>query len=329
MQEEEQHLVKVVNVYQEKYTNNKYCTGFGDYIRGCFCLAQYASMNNLEFDMNYTGHYISTFLNKTIPISNQKEGEDDYIVIKHEMVIHPFRVFFHNKNLMHQNTPNQIQQNITKMIKDKPNGFQDQSYLLCINAYPSEPIEQEHVLRVRNALRPNPLFQEKIDHVIKSYGLTKGQYNVIHIRTGDKYILPKSKEKNINPVLIECKRAFLNVFEKGEFSAHTTNESKFPYILISDCNPLKKQLKSMYPNLIIKLYKTSHTGENALNQFDDKQKYEATENTLLDFFLMANSNSVFGFSPECHMHGTGFSEQCCKLYNVPYSHHKILNLKMK
>ena len=54
-------LKKLVNVYQLHYKNGV-AQGFGDYLRGCFCLLQISNMLGLQFDMDLKNHPMSKFL---------------------------------------------------------------------------------------------------------------------------------------------------------------------------------------------------------------------------------------------------------------------------
>ncbi len=46
------------------------------------------------------------------------------------------------------------------------------------------------------------------------------------------------------------------------------------------------------------------------------QTGEGLKDTLLDFYLLAYSNSTTAFTH--YQHGTGFSSECSKLFDVPY-----------
>lgn len=296
-----QKVTKVMNVYQEKYANDEYCTGLGDYIRGSLCLLQYATMQNLDFDMHYASHPISAFLCK---MKTVKKEEVDATAM-----IHPFRVYNYKTNNEPNNTLKKIQKDFTTVINHKLGGFQADSttYTMYTIAFPVQPVKREHKTRVRNALLPTPELQTKIDKYMLGCKIQPKKYTVIHVRTGDKYLL-NNPVPSIR-VAIECKRAFLEVLDKDVFSE--------PCVLISDSAELKKQLKNVFPKFIINHHSITHMGENALTNANA----HAVENTLVDFFLMANAGAVHAFSALDH--GTGFSEQCCQLYNVDYSSHYL------
>ena len=43
---------------------------------------------------------------------------------------------------------------------------------------------------------------------------------------------------------------------------------------------------------------------------------EKVKNTLIDFYLLSQSKSIFSYS--AYQHGSGFSYWCAKTFNIPY-----------
>ena len=332
------HIAKVINVYQEKYANGKYCTGIGDFIRGSLCLLQYATLQNIQFEMYYAAHPISQFLCSRD--TNENEDDDDSNNNSNNELspeIHPYRVAYCNTDgQLSANTKIQIQKLFTMFIRKNMNNVVplENIFPMYTIAFPAKPIDESHKMRIKNALSPTAHLQSKLDLTMKNMGIAPKQYNVIHVRAGDSYLV-HGNELPFPNTMVECKKAFLKVFEiddlnNGKFSEE--NEQRIPFVLISDSVELKKQMKKTIPKIIVKHHLITHTGENALNNDgngddhdnddakneDDKKK---VENTLIDFFIISQASSVYAFSPM--QHGTGFSEQCCQIYNVPYSSHKL------
>jgi hypothetical protein len=54
-------LKKLVHVYQLNYINGK-SPGLGDFLRGCFCFLQFSKLYNLEFDVDFSNHPMSKYL---------------------------------------------------------------------------------------------------------------------------------------------------------------------------------------------------------------------------------------------------------------------------
>ncbi len=322
-------ISKVLNVYQEKYTNNEYCTGLGDFIRGSLCLFQYADMRKIECDMHYTNHPISDFLQhsntgKMEDVKEIIEGDNVHDVEaksdhvreeekeeekEKEAIIHPFRVFCYKSNHLNNHpTLKKINHDFSRIIMDNPNCIQSHNiFTLYTIAFPAQPISETHKQRVRDALCPNPALRCKIDATMHRLKIQPKEYNVIHVRTGDEYLIQGAFTST--QLLIDCKRAFLQVFSNHELTKKENDSEK--YVIISDNVDLKQKLKYAFPKLIMDTYPITHLGENACG------KKEEIANTLVDFFLIANACRVFGFSTLNH--GTGFSQQCCQLYSIPYT----------
>jgi hypothetical protein len=320
---------KVVNVYQEKYANDEFCTGLGDFIRGSLCLLQYANLRDLDCGIHYANHPIADFLHHR-QIEEKEEKEED--------IIHPFRVCCYKSNHLDNNTLRKINNDFTGVIHKNPQCIQLRSTTFAIYtiAFPMQPISNRHKERVRNALWPTPEFQEThLDATMNRLKIQPKEYNVIHVRIGDEYLLHGAYTST--QLTIDCKRAFLQVFSNHELTKKKKNENReeendkkedeendkkedeeeepTKYVIVSDNVTLKQNLKRAFPRLLAECKPISHLGENACG------KKEEVANTLVDFFLIANAKKVFGFSSM--QHGTGFSQQCCQIYNVPYECHSI------
>ena len=323
-------ITQVINVYQEKYASGKYCTGIGDFIRGSLCLLQYATLQKIDFDMYYASHPISKFL------CSENADTNSHALNPH---IHPYRVFHYNSDdQQHTQSLQKIQKNFNEVILKNQNSIidsgqggkkkekEERTFAIYTIAFPAKPISDEHKRRIRDALCPTPQLQMNIDKCMKEMCIVPKQYNVIHIRSGDRYLIHNNKLP-FPQALVECKLAFLKLFNpteltKGKYSQEVGEN--LPFVLISDNVELKKQLKRAIPNLIVNYNDIIHVGENSLNTEDDDDDTNGekmVENTLIDFFIIAGANSVYAFSTMDH--GTGFSEQCCQIHNVPYSSHRI------
>ena len=320
-------ISKVLNVYQEKYTNDECCTGLGDFIRGSLCLFQYADMRKIECDMHYANHPISNFLQHSSSTEKIEDIEDIEEIIgsdgvygvdaksddvqeeEKEAIIHPFRVFCYKSNHLNNHpTLKKINHEFSKIIMDNPNCIQSHNiFTLYTIAFPAQPISETHKQQVRDALCPNPVLRHKIDATMHRLKIQPKEYNVIHVRTGDEYLIQCAFTST--QLLLDCKRAFLQVFSNHELTKKENDSEK--YVFISDNVDLKQKIKYAFPKLIMDTYPITHLGENACG------KKEEIANTLVDFFLIANARRVFGFSTL--KHGTGFSQQCCQLYSIPYT----------
>ena len=317
-------ISKIVNVYQDQYANGEHCTGIGDFIRGSLCLLQYGAMQNIEVEFNYDNHPISHFLTQSQTQSQPTP-------------IHPFRVLCYKNNHQNNNTWQKIQQEFTKVIAQNPNCIQPNTsaFAMYTIAFPMQPVHPQHKQRIQKIFQPTPTLNTKIRETMAKMDIISKQYTIIHVRAGDEYLIHCAFT---SPQLaINCKKHFIKTglhqhliknkaeteptetepTEKEEAEKEEAEKIKDKYVLISDSVELKKQLKRAYPKLITAHYSVTHLGEGVANKKDlQPTQMQAIENTMVDFFLIANAKKVHAFSTL--EHGTGFSRQCCEIYNIPY-----------
>lgn len=279
-------LKKIVNVYQLKYLNGD-SPGFGDFLRGCFAFNQIAQLLGLEFDLDISNHPISKYLEN----SKKVEGINyNNIEITYEHNIANYR-FKDNINPVFLN-------NIITWLNK-----QDCEVLPFFgNSFPTfNKHNQETKDLINSKIQPNELMRNYIDYTLSELRLSKKNYAVIHIRTGDKYLLngEKMDEQLINKV-------------KTILTRYMVPEKK--YLIISDSNYLKSKLKGI-PNCYVLIRHIAHSGGSQENI--DSQQSNGLMNTMLDYYLMSFSNTIVSIST--YIHGSGFSRYCSVLNNIPYN----------
>jgi len=277
-------LKKLVNVYQLQYKNNK-AQGFGDYLRGCFCLLQIASRLGLQFDMDLSNHPMSQCLE-----TPQKNANISYNDISwHE-----------NPNyvpLSHNTFRLNTQQFLPEFIQ-KLNRVNRPVYPLFCNSFPIAPfISQEHRNIIKSKIVPNEKTKAQIESTFRNMGIQRNQYNVIHIRCGDDYLL---KENKIDPNIIQkiANHVVKNV-KRGEKN-----------VLVSDNNQIKMILKRRFPFLLCRICPIVHLGEST--HFSETN----IMHTLVDFYILSFSKSTVALSP--YTWGSGFSEWISIMNSIPY-----------
>jgi hypothetical protein len=146
-------ILKGVNVYS--IMNNQ--QGFGDYIRGCFCMIQILRKNNIPFDMDISTHAAQRWLKPTTR--------------------YPYRKL---EQINHRdcNRPDRLKYIETKL--EKANGL----YTFFSNEFPVAPITMEDKIFIRNKLLPSNEMKDYIQHTKNDLGIT-GPYKIIHLRCGD------------------------------------------------------------------------------------------------------------------------------------------------
>ena len=287
-------LKKIVNLYQKQYKNAG-SSGFGDYLRGCFCLFQVCKLLGLEFDMDLSNHPMCLFLENHQHKNNSvnyneiyRFGNDNYCVIdSKKMKTKPC--------------------NFLNELIDLLNCTNSESLYLFSNAFPIfsnfQKIRKDTRKFIQNKLIPNNQMKENIQIRLANLGVQEKQYSVIHIRCGDGFLLS-------NDSSIQTKHFYkvANAIEKDVFNTPFMKNSK--YVLLSDNNQMKLLLKNRFPQLIVQIKEMTHLGES------EKYTNESIMHTLLDFYTMSTSNLIISLSP--YNWGSGFSEWCAITYSVPY-----------
>ena len=285
-------IKKIVNVYQLDYRNGR-SPGFGDYLRGCFCLMQVSNLLNIEFDLDISQHPLSKYIDNPIRVDgidynniawytemNRRNGADNY-----EHTIENVNKDFLNHIINYLNCQN------SEIVSFFSNAYP------CFNIY-----LDERKSFIKSRIRPNKIMINYIDYTLKQLNLSKNGYGVIHIRTGDKYINGSSIDINFINRIANILKKFIKQDRR--------------YLIISDCNILKSHLKSI-PNLYIYVKPIVHLGGEEINLTEPN----GIMNTMLDFFLMEYSNAILSLS--VHAQVSGFSKYCSIINNIPYTYIKI------
>ena len=272
-------LTKIVNVYQLNYTNYK-SPGLGDYLRGCFFLMQLSKLLKIDFDIDISNHPMSNYI-----ISNNSTSKIEDINYNNI----EFRIGLNNdKNkVLFLNT-----------LINKLNLITSETYYIFTNAFPCfKYTTTEGRNFIKSRLIPNEIMNNYITNTLTTINLQKNDYNIIHIRTGDKYLINKEQ---LDPTLITKILGVIRQNIKPEIN----------YLILSDNNELK-QILQKYNNFYVYIKKIEHIGGEGL------QNNTTVINTLLDFYLMSYSKSILSLST--YSWGSGFSEYCSKIYDIPYS----------
>lgn len=278
-------LKKIVNVYQLHY-KNKVAQGFGDYLRGCFCLLQVAHTLGVQFDMDLSNHPLSQFLET----STKKNPNIRYEEIS----------WFENPNyipLSHNTFRLNTQQFYPELVQ-RMNSVNIPVYPLFCNSFPiSTAISQQDRAIIKSKLIPNDRMKRQMEETFRNLGIERRQYNVIHVRCGDEYLLKNDK--------IDIPRVQKIITHVAK---HIRRNEKT--LLLSDNNQIKIILKKQFPTLLSRLKPIVHLGES--REFPEN----SILHTLVDFYLLSFSKNTTAFSP--YTWGSGFSEWASIMNNVPY-----------
>jgi len=286
------NLKRIVNVYQLKYKNGA-AQGLGDYIRGCFCLMQICAMLGLSFDMDLTNHPMSKYL---IPEAKSQYNINYPDISRHE-----------NTNYVPINATTYSKNSINFFIEfvNKLNGMEGaESFFTFCHSFPIFEVQDVGRKIILNKLLPNSFMQSRINERLSHLELVVKRFAVIHIRSGDRYLLNNG---NLNSLVVKK--------IVGTLSKNMKEGTK--YLILSDNNHIKLLLKKVFPQVVIRLTKIAHLGES-VNPED-----EAVMETLMDFYLMSNAFQIISFSP--YNWGSGFSKWCSVLYKIPYTQIQVLD----
>lgn len=291
---------KIVHVYQEKYVNHENPTGFGDFIRSCIFIIQFCNKNNINYDI-IINHPIALFLNNfhyTYKKNNQ------------------FVSFLH-KNTNYYTSSNWVKTNFDKndykeqfiLSENIYNNYIEYLYSLPIinktlysynNLFPIYEITENHIYIIKKLLEPTPTMSLHIEEELIRLNLINNQFVVIQIRSGDKYL---NNENN---------NVFLSKYLNDVYSfINNLNHKHNTIVLIADNKKIKYLIHENFPKIKISFNNITHIGES-----NDLHK-EELKNTLLDFYIMSKSSSIFSITS--YLHGSGFSYWCSKIYNIPYN----------
>jgi hypothetical protein len=268
------NLKRIVNVYQLKYKNSV-AQGLGDYIRGCFCLMQICAMLGLSFDMDLTNHPMSKYL-----IQQESEKEPKYNINYSEVAR------YENTNYVPINATTYSKNSINFFIEFVNNlnsmGLSENFFTFC-HSFPIFDVQDVGRKFILSKLLPNEMMQTAIKERLIRLELIVKRFAVIHIRSGDKYLLNNGT---------------LNSFVVKKIAGILSKNMKegTRYLILSDNNQIKLHLKKIFPQIIIQLTKITHLGEGTLLLKDE------VKNTMLDFYLFSFANSIHSFTSYLHFY---------------------------
>jgi len=166
--------------------------------------------------------------------------------------------------------------------------------------YPIFKITSDDRLFIKKCLKYNKILENEINDKKELYNLITNKYNVIHIRSGDKYLI---ENNTISTDLIDKLSNIIN-----DYISNNTNKQ---IVIIGDSNNILNILVEKYPQIINFDNNISHMGEGVICT------YENIKSNMIEFYIMSESSSIFSISS--YHHGSGFSKWCAEIYNIPYT----------
>jgi len=291
--------IKLTNVYQINYKNGK-ATGFGDFLRGSLFLIQFCKEYELIFEINLINHPFSKYFekydfNKTL--KNEKINEKIYEnIIKFEET--NYNPLILDGNILDNKTNPFIYNDFIYYLGNNPI-INNNLYIYNI-CFPSFYIKYDEKEILKNLIKPNNYIKSLLLDNLNYLNFKEKDYEIIHIRLGDKYLLENNNILDINN--IKNLKILLNDLNKLD---KTKN-----YLLISDNNVIKLLFKEKYNFIKFQIKELTHSG--TFKEYNEMLFI----NTLIDFYLISLSNRINAYS--VYEHGTGFSKWCAEIYDIPY-----------
>jgi len=306
------NIRKIFHVYQEKYADNSYPTGFGDFIRSCFFIIQFCSKYGFQYEI-IINHPIAQFLNKF-----SLHDSISCSTLNNKVIM------FSQTNWAESVFDNQNYIERFLLVKQKFNLFID--YLCSLPVinnsvftynilFPYYEISLEDCDKMCSLFEPSREIIEKTDEHLSNLKLIKKQFIVLHIRSGDSYL--KNNNKIFDSLYLETiKNEIIEIIFKAKLSM--VDNKNVDILLIADNNEIKLLLNDEFPNIKFLVYNITHIGEGV------DLETEKVKNTMIDFYLMSYASAIYSLT--AYPHGSGFSYWCSKMYGIPYKC-KYINIK--
>ena len=288
--------IKILNnVYQSKYENGKAnSTGLGDFLRGCYFILEFCEKYNFQPKIIFNNCIPKFLLIKT----HNLERIQNLLNTIGGCRNNNFKEFVVENGIIHEplNDTKNIMADFVDYVAKSPQ-YSGNVFMYC-NAFPLHQISEKNKEYMRKILEPTNEMKLIINQTLDELCISFKEYIVIHIRAGDSYL---KEEKN--------------AFTSGYMSNLITNikndvNEANNYLLIADSNDVKKNIQKSFPNFKILIKPITHFGEGVILE------EEKVKNTLIDFYLLSHSKSIFSYST--YKHGSGFSYWCAKTFNIPY-----------
>ena len=290
-------VISITNIYQKTYNNDKYASGFGDFIRGCYFMLDFCETFHFK-PIILINHPLNEFL-------ENHSSTNNYNILKKVSMFDDNNC---NKHILNNDNViiNTIRKNetINRFINYLDTSQIDNNNNINIYniVFPYLEVSFEHQKIMRNILKPSQEMKEYIVYTLENLELTEKNYIIIHIRSGDNYLNCVDTQFNLT-YLTDITNSIILLLDQHP-NAY--------FLLIADNKFIKLYL---YSQKLYRLYiifnEIGHFGENT--QLDRNQ----IKNTMLDFYLFAHSSMIYAFSS--YDHGSGFSFWCAKTYGIPYS----------
>lgn len=279
----------IENVYQEKYGTVN-ASGIGDFLRGSYFLMQFCDRHQFQYVINMANHPISQFLeiyqdNPIMPLQQVGVfGKTNFYPV------------YLQDNVLSNSYNDDITDNLIYFLRHQP--IEEDKIKAYIISYPDTPIDEKYKLEMQQLLKPTTEFSSIIQNTLNQLKLVTGQFIIIHIRYGDKFLV-ENEGNHANSKHFQIIAKTLLQIPPSE-----------NVLLIADNDMVKDIITRMLPFIKTHYNAITHTGEGM------KLDTDKLRNTMLDFYLFSLAKRILAFS--VYSHGTGFSKWVAETYSIPY-----------
>jgi len=288
--------IKIINnIYQSKYGHGKEnSTGFGDFLRGCYFILEFCENYNFQPKIVFNNCISKFLLIKTHNLERIANVLKGITCCKNNN----FRESIIENGIIHEplkDSKNMMADFVDYVVKTQQ--YNGNSFMYC-NSFPLNEIPEKNKEYMKKILEPTNEMQLIINQTLYELSISFKEYIVIHIRAGDSY-------------LKEGKKTFTNGYISNLINNIKNDVNRENnYLLMADTNDVKKIIQKYFPNFKTLMNPITHFGEGIILE------EEKVKNSLIDFYLLAHSKSIFSYS--VYQHGSGFSYWCAKTFNIPY-----------
>jgi len=262
--------------YLENCKTNRCSLGLGDFIRGCLTMMKFCEKYNYNFYIDKDSHEMFSYIENS-----------ELFIDNNFFIINNCQELRKHENILELIPPlgyDSINNQLENLFISK------QNFNIITNAFVNFPevwgyINEYQYNILTKMLTPNRELQNEITSMLKTLGVEKHNYNILHIITGDQII----RNDRIEQSLVDDIKKIINT------NTMIVEET----IIVSDSTKIAYELQKH--NNLLKYYPTKKIQIDERILKDNENKREHIRETLLDFFLISYSKNVTAIP------GSGFS----------------------
>ncbi len=276
------------HVYQETYADGQTATGWGDYVRSCVYTLQVCSEHGVPCEL-WVSHPLGRWLRggqqprvphvRALTTSNLQMPRWDADTRRfREWVLHDH--------------PHRA---FVEYAREQP-AVHHRVWTNHLQFPVRTPTSAERAW-LQHRLAPSADVVTCVDARLRAWGLCNRPFRAVHVRAGDAQLV---REQSLTYTVAAS-------LASAVAAAIAPDEE---VVLVADCPAFKRWFAARWPRAHTHFDAITHVGEGVA--FTD----DALKHTMLDYFLLARATDIRAFT--VYPHGTGFSQWCAVVYDLPY-----------